>query len=138
MTSNLGSEYILNNDDDYKGKVNEAVRHTFKPEFINRIDEIIVFKPLDKEVVHEILNNIIKNIELRLKDKQLTLTVSDRAKEFIIENSFDVNFGARPIKRYVSRNIETLIANALINDEIVFGSNVNIDIKNNGEFYITK
>ena len=138
MTSNLGSEYILNNDDNYKDKVDEAVRHTFKPEFINRIDEIIVFKPLDKEVVHEILNNIIKNIELRLRDKQLTLTVSDRAKEFIIENSFDVNFGARPIKRYVSRNIETLIANALINDEIVFGSNVNIDINNNGEFYITK
>ena len=138
MTSNLGSEYILNNDDDYKDKVEEAVRHTFKPEFINRIDEIIVFKPLDKKVVHEILNNIIKNIELRLRDKQLTLTVSDRAKEFIIENSFDVNFGARPIKRYVSRNIETLIANALINDEIVFGSNVNIDVNNNGEFYITK
>ena len=138
MTSNLGSEYILNNDDNYKDKVEEAVRHTFKPEFINRIDEIIVFKPLDKEVVHEILNNIIKNIELRLRDKQLTLTVSDRAKEFIIENSFDVNFGARPIKRYVSRNIETLIANALINDEVVFGSNVNIDVNNNGEFYITK
>ena len=138
MTSNLGSEYILNNDDNYKDKVEEAVRHTFKPEFINRIDEIIVFKPLDKEVVHEILNNIIKNIELRLRDKQLTLTVSDRAKEFIIENSFDVNFGARPIKRYVSRNIETLIANALINDEIVFGSNVNIDVNNNEEFYITK
>ena len=138
MTSNLGSEYILNNDNNYKDKVEEAVRHTFKPEFINRIDEIIVFKPLDKEVVHEILNNIIKNIELRLRDKQLTLTISDRAKEFIIENSFDVNFGARPIKRYVSRNIETLIANALINDEIVFGSNVNIDVNNNGEFYITK
>ena len=138
MTSNLGSEYILNNDDNYKDKVEESVRHTFKPEFINRIDEIIVFKPLDKEVVHEILNNIIKNIELRLRDKQLTLTVSDRAKEFIIENSFDINFGARPIKRYVSRNIETLIANALINDEIVFGSNVNIDVNNNGEFYITK
>ena len=138
MTSNLGSEYILNNDDNYKDKVDEAIRHTFKPEFINRIDEIIVFKPLDKEVVHEILNNIIKNIELRLRDKQLTLTISDRAKEFIIENSFDINFGARPIKRYVSRNIETLIANALINDEIVFGSNVNIDVNNNGEFYITK
>ena len=138
MTSNLGSEYILNNDDNYKDKVEESVRHTFKPEFINRIDEIIVFKPLDKEVVHEILNNIIKNIELRLRDKQLTLTISDRAKEYIIENSFDVNFGARPIKRYVSRNIETLIANALINDEIVFGSNVNIDVNNNGEFYITK
>ena len=138
MTSNLGSEYILNNDNNYEEKINESIRHTFKPEFINRIDEIIVFKPLNKEVVHEILNNIIKNIELRLRDKQLTITISDRAKEFIIENSFDVNFGARPIKRYVSRNIETLIANALIDDKIVFGSNVNIDVNNNDEFYITK
>ena len=126
------------NDNNYEEKINESIRHTFKPEFINRIDEIIIFKPLNKEVVHEILNNIIKNIELRLRDKQLTLTVSDRAKEYIIENSFDVNFGARPIKRYVSRNIETLIANALITDEIVFRSNVNIDVNNNGEFYITK
>ena len=137
MTSNLGSEYILNNEDNYKEKVNEAVRHTFKPEFINRIDEIITFKPLNKDVVYEILNNIIKNIELRLRDKQLTLSVSNEAKDAIIENSFDPNFGARPIKRYVSRNIETLIANALINDEIVFGSNVNIDY-NGKEFYIKK
>ena len=137
MTSNLGSEYILNNEDNYKEKVNEAVRHTFKPEFINRIDEIITFKPLSKDVVYEILNNIIKNIELRLRDKQLTLSVSNEAKDAIIENSFDPNFGARPIKRYVSRNIETLIANALINDEIVFGSNVNIDY-NGKEFYIKK
>ena len=137
MTSNLGSEYILNNEDNYKEKVNEAVRHTFKPEFINRIDEIITFKPLNKDVVYEILNNIIKNIELRLRDKQLTLSVSNEAKDAIIENSFDPNFGARPIKRYVSRNIETLIANALINDEIVFGSNVNVDY-NGKEFYIKK
>ena len=104
---------------------------------MNRIDEIITFKPLTKDVVYEILNNIIKNIELRLRDKQLTLSLTDRAKDYIIDNSFDVNYGARPIKRYVSRNIETLIANALINDEILFGSNINIDIKDN-EFYITK
>ena len=137
MTSNLGSEYILNNESNYQELVNECVRRTFKPEFINRIDEIITFKPLDKEVVYEILNNIIKNIELRLRDKQLTLSLSDKAKEFIIESSFDSNYGARPIKRFVSRNIESLIANALINDEIVFGSNINIDINNN-EFYIKK
>ena len=137
MTSNLGSEYILNNEDNYQDLVNECVRRTFKPEFINRIDEIITFKPLDKNVVYEILNNIIKNIELRLRDKQLTLSLTDKAKEFIIESSFDSNYGARPIKRFVSRNIESLIANALINDEIVFGSNINIDINNN-EFYIKK
>ena len=135
MTSNLGSEYILNNDPNSTNKVNEAVKHTFKPEFINRIDEIITFKELTKEVVYEILNNIIKNIELRLRDKQLTLSVSEKAKDYIINNSFDPNYGARPIKRYVSRNIESLIANALINDKIEFGSNINIDIEND-TFYI--
>ena len=135
MTSNLGSEYILSNDEQYDKKVNEVVRNTFKPEFINRIDEIITFKSLSKDVVYEILNNIIKNIELRLRDKQLTLTISDKAKDYIIENSFDVNYGARPIKRYVSKHIESLIANAIINDEIVFGSNINIDVKD-GDFFI--
>jgi len=137
MTSNLGSEYILNNVNNYEELVNECVKKTFKPEFINRIDEIITFKPLNKEVIYEILNNIIKNIELRLRDKQLTLSLTERAKEYIIDNSFDSNYGARPIKRYVSRNIESLIANALINDEVVFGSNINIDISND-TFYIKK
>ena len=137
MTSNLGSEYILNNDSDQEEKINAEIKHTFKPEFINRIDEIIVFKSLSKEVVYEILNNIIKNIELRLRDKNLTLTLTKEAKDYIINNSFDANFGARPIKRYISRNIESLIANALINDEISFGSNINIDIKDN-KFYIKK
>ena len=137
MTSNLGSDYILNNDDDSLNKVNNEIKSTFKPEFINRIDEIIVFKGLNKETVYEILNNIIKNIELRLRDKQLTLSLTDKAKDYIIENSFDANFGARPIKRYVSRNIESLIANALINDEIVFGTNINIDVDSD-KFYIKK
>ena len=137
MTSNLGSEYILSDDEFREDKVTNEIRHTFKPEFINRIDEIIVFKKLNKDTVYEILNNIIKNIELRLRDKQLTLSISDSAKEYIIENSFDPNFGARPIKRYVSKNIESLIANALIYDEITFGSNINIDIDND-KFYIKK
>ena len=130
MTSNLGSEYILNNESNYQELVNECVRRTFKPEFINRIDEIITFKPLDKEVVYEILNNIIKNIELRLRDKQLTLSLTDNAKQFIIESSFDSNYGARPIKRFVSRNIESLIANNILEDNIKFNSTIIIDIKN--------
>ena len=137
MTSNLGSEYILNNKEMYEELVNECIRKTFKPEFINRIDEIIIFKPLNKDIVYEILDNIIKNIELRLRDKQLTLSLTDDAKNYIIDNSFDENYGARPIKRYVSRNIESLIANALINDEIVFGSHINIDV-NNEKFYIKR
>jgi len=137
MTSNLGSEYILNNENNYEELVNECVRKTFKPEFINRIDEIITFKPLNKDIVYEILNNIIKNIELRLRDKQLTLSLTENAKEYIIDSSFDSNYGARPIKRYVSRNIESLLANALINDEIFFGTHVNIDVLDD-KFYIKK
>ena len=136
MTSNLGSEFILK-DNEYQDKINEIIKHSFKPEFINRIDEIITFKPLTKEIVFDILNNIIKNIELRLRDKNLTLSLTDKCKDYIIENSFDSDFGARPIKRYVSRNIESLIANALINDEIIFGSHVCIDLKNE-EFIIKK
>ena len=135
MTSNLGSEHILNNENNFQELVDNCVKKTFKPEFINRIDEIITFKPLSINVVYEILENIIKNIELRLRDKQLTLSLTDRAKEYIIENSFDISFGARPIKRFVTRNIESIIANALINDEIIYGSNINIDV-NNEEFYI--
>ncbi len=137
MTSNLGSENILNKEENYLEKINDSIKKTFKPEFINRVDEIIIFKPLEKDIVYEILNNIIKNIELRLRDKQLTLSLTDRAKDYIVENSFDINYGARPLKRFVSRNIESLIANAIIKDEIVFGSNINIDVENNN-FYIKK
>ena len=105
------------------------LRRTFKPEFINRIDEIIVFNSLSKDVVYEILDKIISEIEYRLRDKKLVLNVSDRAKKFIVENSYDEKYGARPIRRYVSRNIETLIAKAIINEDIKFNSTVTIDVK---------
>ena len=111
------------------------LKHTFKPEFINRIDEIIVFNSLSKDVVHQILDKIISEIEYRLRDKKLTIKVTDKAKDFIIDNSYDEKYGARPIKRYVSRNIETLIAKAIINEDIKFNSTVTIDVKN-GKFII--
>ena len=123
MTSNLGSEYILEDSTNYQEKIDNCIRMTFKPEFINRIDEIITFKPLNKEVIYEILNNIFSVRIIKLEDSK--------------ENSFDINYGARPIKRYVSRNIESLIANALINDEIVYGSHINIDVYNDN-FIIKK
>lgn len=131
MTSNLGSEYILENKENSRELIHTELRHTFKPEFLNRIDEIIIFKPLTKEVIYDILNKIVSEIEYRLSDKHLTMELTENAKKFIIEESYDENYGARPIKRYVSRNLETLLAEKIIMDEIKFDSKIVIDIENN-------
>lgn len=131
MTSNLGSEYILNHDANSDTLVMNELKKCFRPEFINRIDEIIIFQSLTKDIVYKILGNIIKEIEERLNDKKIKIVVTDKAKDFIIDESFDQDFGARPIKRYVSRHLETLLARAIINDEIKFNSEVVIDVKDN-------
>ena len=130
MTSNLGSEYILDNKENANELVMRELRSTFKPEFINRIDEIIIFNSLSKEVVYDILNKIIKDIEYRLKDKNIKINITDKAKEYIINSSYDEKYGARPIKRFTQRNVETLIAEAIINDKVSFGSTIIIDINN--------
>ena len=130
MTSNLGSEYILENHENANEMVMSELRHTFKPEFLNRIDEIIMFKSLSKEVVYEVLDKIIKEIEMRLSDKKITLKLTESSKKYIIDHSYDENYGARPIKRYVTRNLETVLANAIIEDKIKFGSQVTVDVKN--------
>ncbi len=130
MTSNLGSEYILENKDNANSLVMEELKHTFKPEFINRLDEIIIFKSLSKDTVYSILDKIISEIEQRLSDKNIHIVLTPQAKDYIINNSFDERYGARPIKRYVSRNIETLIANNLIMGNIKFSSTITIDIDN--------
>ena len=137
MTSNLGSEYILENKDNSNELVLNELKHTFKPEFINRIDEIIIFKSLSKDVVYNILNKIIKDVENRLKDKNISIDITDNAKEYIINNSYDERYGARPIKRYVSRNIETLLANNIISNNINYGDKITIDVNNN-KFIIQK
>ena len=129
MTSNLGSEFILENVPDKDKLVMDELKRTFKPEFINRIDEIIMFKSLDKKTVYEILDKIISDIEKRLDDKKIKLNLTSAAKDYIINNSFDEKYGARPIKRFVSRNLETLVATEIINDNIKFGETVNIDVK---------
>lgn len=129
LTSNLGSEYILEHQENSDELVMDVVRHTFKPEFINRLDEMIVFQSLTKEVVYLILDKIISEIEYRLKDQGIRIELTDRAKDFILDSSYDVNYGARPIKRFVSRNLETLIANKIIMGEIKFQSHIVIDVK---------
>ena len=136
MTSNLGSDYILNKEPNLENLLDQELKRTFKPEFLNRIDEIITFNSLDKDTVYLILDNIIKNVEDRLKDKQLKIVLTDQAKKHIIEASYNEAFGARPIKRYVSKNIESLIANNIISDNIKFGSTITIDVQN--DKYIIK
>ena len=117
MTSNLGSEYILANEIDAEEKVLLELRQKFRPEFINRIDEIIVFDSLKKEVVKEIVDKIIEEIRARLQTKQLNLEITEIALSKIIEESFEPEFGARPIKRYITKNIETLLAHTLIESD---------------------
>ena len=131
MTSNLGSEYILDNKENKNELVMGELRKTFKPEFINRIDEVIVFNSLSKSVVYDILDKIVKETEARLSDKKIRLILTDKAKDYIIDNSYDENYGARPIKRYVSRNLESMLAKAIILDEIKYDSEVIIDVKDN-------
>ena len=130
MTSNLGSEYILEGRENAKELVYEELKHEFRPELINRIDEIIVFNSLQKDSVGLILDKILKEISNRLGEKQLKLELSDKAREKVIEESFDPQFGARPIKRYVTQHIETLIAHKLIEADLKPGNTLYIDVVN--------
>ena len=124
MTSNLGSEHIL---DGNTNLVMQEVREHFRPEFINRIDEIIVFNPLSKEAIGNILDKIIKEIENRLKDINIKINVTERAKEQLINDGYDINYGARPLKRLVSRTIETMLSKKIIAGQIKPNDTVIID-----------
>ena len=124
MTSNIGSEYILNNEEE---KVESELHNYFKPEFINRIDEVIVFKKLTKDVLYEILDNIIKEIENRLSTLNVKIKLSDSAKKYFIDNGYDEYYGARPLKRLVNKELETIIAKMIINNEIHENGTINVD-----------
>ena len=129
MTSNLGSEHILENND--REKVMNELRANFKPEFLNRIDEIVIFNALNKDVIKEILTKIIKDLEARLKDKRITLKLTDEAANFIIDHSYNEAYGARPIKRYVTEKLETLIAKKLLSGELKEGTTLEIKVDQN-------
>ena len=128
MTSNLGSEYILDGD---TSKVMDEVRSHFRPEFINRIDEIIVFKPLTKDVIYEILDKIISDIEKRLSNNDIHIKLTNDAKDYLVNAGYDVNYGARPLKREVSKTIESLLAHELVKGTIKYGETVTFDVKDN-------
>ena len=126
MTSNLGSEHIL---DGNTSEVMNDVKKYFRPEFINRIDEIIVFNPLTKDNIKCILDKLIHEMEDRLKDNNIHIKLTDDARNYLIENGYDITDGARPLKRLLSRTVETTIAKVLINGELKFGSTLVVDYK---------
>ena len=128
MTSNVGSEYIINGEED---KVTSELPKYFKPEFLNRLDEIIIFNKLSKSDLKEILDKIIDEIEKRLIDINVKIKLTDNAKNYFIDNGYDEYYGARPLKRLVNNKLETLIAKKLINNEIKPNTIVNVDYINN-------
>ena len=128
MTSNVGSEYILDGESD---KVIPMLHNYFKPEFLNRIDEIILFNKLNKDVLYEILDNIISNIEKRLSDLNIKIELTDNAKKYLVDKGYDDNYGARPLKRVVNKELETMLATKILNNEIKYNQNIIIDYTNN-------
>ena len=128
MTSNLGSEHIL---DGNTSQVMQDVREHFRPEFINRIDEVIIFNSLSKAAIKDILDKIIQEIEVRLKDINIKINLTDNAKQQLIDDGYDINYGARPLKRLVSRTIETMLSKLIISGEIKPNDTVTIDYQDN-------
>ncbi len=139
LTSNLGSSLILdgiteNNEisPDAKEQVEQLLKSQFRPEFLNRLDEIVFYKPLAKSEIGSIVDLMIKDLSRRLEDKRLEVTVTEAAKDFIIENGYDPVYGARPLKRFIQSKVETLIARAIIADRLKEGDKLMIDCDESG------
>lgn len=136
MTSNLGSEYILDNEDNANELVMNELKNTFRPELINRIDEIIVFNSLKQDVIGEIVDKVIKELNDRLQQNYISVEITNTVREKIIEEAYDPRYGARPIKRYITKNIENLIAHKLIDENMKVGTTLVVDVKDN-EFIVS-
>jgi len=137
LTSNLGSNYILDGIDDNceisdeaRSKVDALLKQQFRPEFLNRLDETIFFKPLAKTEIIKIVDLMISDLQKRLDDKHIKINVSDEAKEYIVECGYDSNFGARPLRRFIQRNIETLAAKKIIGCNLSAGDSIDISLEN--------
>ena len=138
MTSNLGANVILDSvgadgriSEQTSQEVNRLLRATFRPELLNRIDEIITFNPLTKDEVKRIVDLMLENVTKRLSDKQLKLEVSPLAKDYIVDNGYDVSFGARPLKRFIQHNVETAIAKSILSGNVKPNSTLVVDVKDN-------
>ena len=139
LTSNLGSDYILEGiqengeiSEDAKQKVSELLKRSFRPEFLNRLDEIVFYKPLMKNEISKILELLIKDLEKRLEDKHIKLELTQPAKDYLINNGYDEVYGARPLKRFVQKKLETLIAKKILTQEVLPNSTVVVNCNDDG------
>ena len=137
MTSNIGSEYLLegidengNIKEDCAKQVNASLKGHFRPEFINRLDEIIMFKPLDKSSINGIIDLLLADLNKRIADRDLTLSLTEAARDHIIEAGYDPHFGARPLKRYLQKNVETLVAKSILGNKLHMGDTITLDYEN--------
>ena len=135
LTSNIGSQYLLDGIDENgdikpeaKAEVMNDLRSHFRPEFLNRLDETILFKPLTKNNIGSIIDLLVADINKRLADKELVVALSDSAKQFIVDNGYDPVYGARPLKRYLQKNVETLAARLILSDGVHTGDTIKIDV----------
>ena len=138
MTSNLGAEYLLDGIDERgniapesEEKVMSELRNSFRPEFLNRLDEIIMFKPLTKENIRGIINLLLQDINKRIEEKEISLKMTDGAMDFITDSAYDPAYGARPLKRYLQKNVETLLAKKILADEVTVGDVLTLDVSDN-------
>ena len=138
LTSNLGSEFILDGigengeiSKEAQDKVNSLLKQSFRPEFLNRLDEIVMYKPLKKAEISKILDLLIIDLEKRLDDKHIKLELTDDAKNYLIDNGYDEIYGARPLKRFVQKKLETLIAKKILGQEILPNTTIKIGIVEN-------
>ena len=143
MTSNLGSQYLLEGisesgeiSDGARESVMALLKETFRPEFLNRLDETVVFKPLGKSEIHAIVRLMLEELEARLRDRGLKLTVDDAAVDLIVARGYDPIYGARPIKRRIQSDLETPIARAIIMGDFGADATVSVSVEQ-GEFAIT-
>ena len=142
MTSNLGSEYILEGihdgeiSEEARSQVDRLLKTHFRPEFLNRIDEIVYYKPLTRTEISAIVGLMVKSLNSRMEEKQLKVTLTDRAMEAVIDRGFDPVYGARPLKRYLQSRVETLIARRIIAGDVEPGSTLTVDLDENGNFTV--
>ena len=140
LTSNLGSDIILDGirdgeiSEEARAKVDALLKRSFRPEFLNRLDEIITFKPLTKENIYAIVDLAVAALNSRLADKRLALHLTDAARNLIIERAYDPIYGARPLKRYLQSHVETLLARKMIAEDIAPDAEITIDVKD-GELF---
>jgi ATP-dependent Clp protease ATP-binding subunit ClpB len=135
LTSNLGSQYLLDGITD-DGEISESARdmvqaelkRAFRPEFLNRLDEIIMFRPLTKENLTGIIDNLVASLRNRLADRTLSLDITDAAKQLVIDRGFDPIYGARPLKRYLQSSVETLVARKILEGDLKAGSTIIVDV----------